>query len=127
SNIYKIKDGYIQNIKPKTSVTELKNNIIFSGYTVTLQDKDKNIKTSGKIGTGMKMIFSGNGKNIRYTLIVSGDITGEGNLNSRDKNALMDYLLGKSNLTKAEAIACNLKSDKYINTKDLVLLSRSCQ
>lgn len=80
----------------------------------------KEIK-SGKIGTGTKVTVKlKNGDNTVYTIILPGDITGEGNINSNDIEKEMGILVGSEReLDEICLIAADLNNDTYINLKDL--------
>ena len=86
---------------------------------LTVCKPDGKIIDSGILGTGMTAKF--NGKSLQ--IIVMGDVTGEGNINSRDLKAVMKHLSGESMLQGDYLRAADLYSDKIINTKDLVKLS----
>ena len=87
---------------------------------LTVCKPDGKIVDSGTLGTGMTAKFSG------YTLqiIVLGDLTGEGNINSRDLKVLMKHLNEESLLEGAYLKAADLYTDNTVNTKDLLALSK---
>lgn len=76
--------------------------------------------TSGRLGTGMRAIVD----NREYLIIVSGDLTGEGNVNSRDLKLLMKILSGEETLDENMLLCADLNNDELINTKDLLKLSQ---
>ena len=61
---------------------------------------------------------------MNFTFIVRGDVTGEGNVNSRDEGLLFKHLLGQQKLNGVYKIAADINRDKKISNADLVLLSR---
>lgn len=90
---YKYDSGIISGIIPGTTVETLKKNLISTGGVVTVTDSNGNTKENGNIGTGDKVnITSG----ITETLIVliHGDITGDGQINSADLLKMRQHLLG---------------------------------
>lgn len=90
---YKYSDGTISGISPGTSVATLKNNLTNTGGVVTITDSNGNTKENGIIGTGDKVnITSG----VTETLIVliHGDLTGDGLINSADLLRIRQHLLG---------------------------------
>lgn len=124
SDIYKFKNGnIIYNIENKTSVTKFKKNINCNG-TITLYNKNGDVKTSGNIGTGMIVVFSKGNEKSQFKIAVKGDLTGEGNANSLDLNKMFSYLLGQVSLSDVETVAGDLNEDGNITNKDLVLLKR---
>ena len=73
----------------------------------------------GKLGTGMTALYNSK----KYEVIVMGDLTGEGNINSRDLNALMKHLTGEVSLNNTSSKAADVNYDGVINTKDLLILA----
>ena len=55
-------------------------------------------------------------------LSVKGDLTGEGNMNSRDKNELFNYLLKETVPDGVHFDAADLDYSNNINAVDLVIL-----
>ena len=89
-----------------------------SELTVTKQDGS--YITEGRLGTGMTASFKG----MVYKIIVFGDLTGEGNVNSRDLKALMEHLSGKAPLIGIYFTAADLDKDGSLTTMDLLALSK---
>ena len=87
---------------------------------ITIEKADGEAVASGKLGTGMTVLADGT----RYSVAVKGDLTGEGNLNSRDLDAMMRHLTKENFLADIFAIAADLDNDNAITTKDLLALSR---
>lgn len=76
--------------------------------------------TSGKLGTGMKAEYKGLEK---YTVIM-GELTSEGNINSRDLKLMMKLLTGEEKTTEILLLAGDLDGNGILNTKDLLALSK---
>ena len=94
----------------------------FDAFGVTKVTKaDGSIIDSGKVGTGTRVNLE-NGEAI--TLVIFGDVTGEGNINSRDTKAILDELSDKENLTEPFFTAADINSDGEITTKDALLISK---
>lgn len=82
--------------------------------------------TSGNVGTGTTADFKYNSRTISsYTLVVTGDLTGEGNVNSRDTKALSGYLLGKTTLSQCFVQAADCNHDGTVNTTDLLKIAKN--
>lgn len=114
-----ISDSYIT-ITQGTTFAKLYKELGLKKADLTVCKPDGPVVDSGTLGTGMTAKFNG------YTLqiIVLGDLTGEGNINSRDLKALMKHLSGESLLKGAYLEAADLYADNIVNTKDLLALSR---
>ena len=98
-----------------TKVSELKakdNNLTFTMNGQNVNDSDI-IKTGMVIDTGEK----------KYNIIVFGDLTGDGKINSADLLKTRQYLLGKTSLEGPYFEAGKITSDK-INSATLLKLRR---
>ena len=87
------------------------------GYTLTLY-RDNTLKKSGNVGTAMTAVFSSDKSNYTYELAVTGDITGEGNRNSRDMNTLLDYLCGAADFNGVYTVAADVNHDNKVDICD---------
>lgn len=122
---YETDDNYI--IVPQgTTIAILKKHINSAKNSSLIFYDNKNRKTSsGNLGTGFSLEYYENSSfKSKYTIIVMGDITGEGSVNTRDKRRLTDYLLGKLELTSAQKYAADLDKNNLIDSLDLLLLNR---
>ncbi len=132
SDIYTvdIQNHTITGIEPGTTFAAFKNNLIFNGYSLALKDSNGNLKTgnSTKIATGYVVSFIRDGaEKISFKLIVKGDVTGTGTLNSRDISAFENYLLGKTELSGEFLQAANINGDGDQDVIDLFLMSKLMQ
>ena len=59
-----------------------------------------------------------------YTIAVCGDVTGEGNVNSKDVTLLQKHLCGNAKLSGAFLKAADFNLDGKVDNRDLVLISR---
>lgn len=85
-----------------------------------LQAKDGNISfNTAHIGTGTIATFKDGSQ---YTVVVYGDITGDGVINSADLLRLRKHLLGTEPLSGAYADSSNIAVDNQINSADLLRL-----
>ena len=119
SDVYRVDHTryYISDIPPQTTVAAFKKNMRYDGYTLTIY-RDGNVKKSGNVGTAMTAVFSSDEYNYTYELAVIGDITGEGNRNSRDINTLLDYLCGASDFNGVYTVAADVNRDNKVDACD---------
>ena len=103
-----------------TTYSKFKESVTCNGYNISFGDKK-----SGNIGTNAKVTFTSGAKKKKYTFIVLGDVTGEGNANTRDIDALFAHLLKAGELRGAYKKAADLNGDGRISNADLVLTVRS--
>lgn len=117
-NAYKHTKKYIY-VNQGTTIKEFKDKISYADYEIGFGGRK-----SGKIRTGTIVTFSKSNSKITYTFIVRGDVTGEGNVNSRDIKAMFNHLLSKEKLKGIYKLAGDLNSDKKISNSDLVRIAR---
>lgn len=127
SDVYNIdkKNMIITNVEPGTTVAGIKENIKYDGYSIkVINYKNKEIK-SGIVGTSSKIQFYKNDKIIiEFHIIIYGDLTGEGNINSRDLSLLENYLLDKAGLSGYFLLAANVKHHGDVNICDYLIIKR---
>ena len=113
-----IRNGVITGIVPGSTFAKIKQLISYGDNEVTAIDKNGNEKRSGVLGTGAKLVFRGGGNIRSFTLVVKGDITGEGNVNSKDYNALADYLLSSDSPDSIHTMAADINGDGKVVLSD---------
>lgn len=124
SSIYSFKDGYATGIEPSTTIAEIKRNIDVNGYDISFYDHNGNSKKSGTVGTGAKIAFSADGNSSVYKIIIFGDLSGEGNINSSDMRLLTDNLLGEAELDGDCLYAADSTHDNQVDLRDLLALKK---
>lgn len=102
-----------------TTIADLKSKIHYDSYDINFGNR-----RSGKIRTNNEVNFIKGNTKYHYIFIVRGDVTGTGNVNSRDETAVFNHILNKEKLNGVYRMAGNLNGDKKISNADLVLLSR---
>lgn len=121
SSIYNMNQSIIEISCGKT-IAQIKREITYTGYTAQFYDYNNKSKASGTLGTGASLILSSHTESYTYTFLVRGDITGEGNINTRDTAALLNYLIQISELTALQLQAADLNNDNIVDTADLLSL-----
>lgn len=100
--------------EPDTTVSKIKK--AFANFEITKVTKaDGKVIESGKVGTGTTLTFS-TGETVK--IIIPGELTGEGNINSRDIKAVLDHLSSKELLSENFLLAADIDQDTVITTKD---------
>ncbi len=120
SQLYTIRDGYLRAIPTQTAVSDLLGTLLPTD-AITIH---KGTSAGGKLaGTGMTVEYTVNGQvKQSLTLVVTGDLNGDGVANITDMVQLRANLLGKSSLDGAKAQAGDLNGDGSINITDMVQL-----
>ena len=76
--------------------------------------------TSGIIATGMKMTITTNGSAVDYTLVIRGDVSGDGKLSAIDYVKVRNYLDGASSLSGAYLQGADASGDGKVSALDYV-------
>lgn len=116
---YEIQNGFYI-AKEGTTVSKIKKtfaNLEIIGFTKADSTEIK----SGKLGTNASFTLS-TGEVV--TIIIYGDLTGEGNINSRDLKAVLNHLSRKELLKGSFLISADIDLDGEITTKDALKLSQ---
>lgn len=116
-------DYKISAIPAGTTVAGFKSDIAHKGYSVALY-RDNIEKKSGNVGTAWTAIFSSDDDSIQFELSVTGDITGEGSVNSRDLKLLMDYLIGSADYNGVYLLSSDLSDDGKVDVIDLAMMAK---
>lgn len=79
---------------------------------------------NGNVGTGTIITVKSDNKLLTYQIILTGDISGEGNINSTDIDKLIDVLIDEKSLSNAMSLAADIDRDEKINVVDLLLMQK---
>ena len=91
-----------------------------SNIGVVVKNPNGTQVTSGMIATGMKMTITTNGSTVDYTLVVRGDVSGDGKLSAIDYVKLRNYLDGASSLSGAYLKGADTNGDGKVSALDYV-------
>jgi|GEM_PF-5504301 len=125
SDVYKIDRaaGFIYNLEPSTTVAQFKKNLRYTGV-ISVRRPDGNTAPSA-VGTGCIVELTREGQVVeRLTALVFGDVTGEGNVNTRDLQTLRNHLLRKTLLEDAFLRAADTNHDSRISSLDILIITR---
>ena len=83
--------------------------------TATIKDGNTN-KTTGNLATGWKITAGEK----TYSIVVKGDVNGDGKVSSADYVRIKNYILKKVNLTKEQESASDATGDGKTSSADYV-------
>ena len=116
SDVYKIETHYISRIGEETTVAEFKQNVEANREITIIDNNGNKLEDDDIIGTGMTIKV---GEELEYTLIVRGDINGDGKITITDIARIKLHLIEKEILTGADFIAADLNNDEALTVTDL--------
>lgn len=113
-------DNKIKNVLPNTTVDDLKDNLT-GGENTTIKDKDGNTISSGNIGTGSTVTTPSGDV---YTVIVKGDLNGDGKVTLTDLAQLKLHMVETTILQEPYKSAADIDGDGSVTVTDLGKLKR---
>ena len=129
SKTYQLKNKMVTGIAPGTKAAAFLKKLKVTAGTVKLFSASKKSVT-GIVSTGnvLQVYDSKNKKISSYTLVIYGDVNGDGKINKTDLNRLNRHLNGTQKLTGCylKAADTNRKKDG-VNVLDLVYLNKHLQ
>ena len=105
--------------KNKTyTYNDLINSITINNTNITITDSTNKtiIQNTATIGTDFKIKTN----NTTYNIIIKGDVTGDGTVNSADLLKIVKYLKGTVTLNNSQTKASDCTNDNTINSADLL-------
>ena len=93
-----------------------------SSIQVVVKKADGTQITNGTLATGMQMTITTNGSTVNYTVVIRGDINGDGKLSAVDYVKLRNYLDGASSLNGAYLHSADTSRDGKTSAVDYVKL-----
>ena len=125
STIFTVKDDVIRKIPLKTTVLELLAGLK-GGENCRVVKNGAPLKTTDLVGTGMTVeLLSGNQVKASYTLVVTGDPSGDGKTTITDLIAIKAHLLRKSLLTGLAALGADTSGEGEITITDFIQIKAS--
>lgn len=119
--------GTVNGIAPGSTVADIKGKLTVTGGTIEITDVSGKTKTDGKVVTGDKITIKDiNGKVVySYTVVIYGDVNGDGASNIKDLLIIQKHLLGVSKLEGIYLNAGDTNRDgKDLSIKDLLILQK---
>lgn len=110
----------VTNIKPNTSIEEIKSKLITNEEYEILTKSGQVVKDE-KIGTGMKIKFK-TGK--VYEIVVRGDANGDGKMSTTDITKLKKHIIKQENLEGCYGKAVDINNDGKTSVTDLAKMKR---
>ena len=127
SDVYQIDRGQkrISGVAPSTTRAQFKENLSYPRGELIIRNQNGQIASSKNAGTGMTVqLVDGGAVYDELQILVRGDCTGEGNVNTLDYRALQYHLLGTKPLDGLMLLACDVNRDNKVSTLDLLCIDK---
>jgi beta-N-acetylglucosaminidase len=126
SATYKVGDSYITGVAPGTAAADFLKEMTATNATMKLVNADGKAQT-GTVATGNKLELydKDNNKLSDYTIVIYGDVNGDGIIDALDMTRTNAYIRGQETLSGCylEAANANRGSDG-VNVLDLIYMNR---
>ena len=120
-NGYKISDNYVFNIKVGTKVSEIKNKI--KNVTVNIKDsKGNNLSDGSLLGTGSTITLSNSETSYSKTVVIIGDVDGDGKILATDYVAIKNHIMEVNILKDANIKASDMNSNTLVDAGDYIAI-----
>ena len=125
SNTLTFKSGYVYGASEGGAAASMLNSLSVSNGTAALYTSAGSVQ-SGIISTGdvLKVYNSKGAVSFQYTVVLLGDVNGDGQIASVDYIRLKKHMSGALTLTGASLAAADLDGDGSVNTTDYIRLRR---
>ena len=122
---FRYSNGYISNIKPGTSINDLKNALESIGGQNSVNITNANgDAVDGTIGTGYRINING-ATNETLITVIYGDVSGDGNINALDLLKIQKNILGTAGLNGSYKEAADPSKDGNVNALDLLKVQKN--
>ncbi len=114
----------ITGVAPETSVADFLGNLGVQGGSAAVQ-APSGAPREGAVCTGDRVVISQNGEVVlTYPVVIYGDVNADGKVSTADLFLGQRYILGLSQLSTEQTVACDMNHDNNISTVDLFLGQR---
>ena len=109
---YRIENGNLLGVKPGTGFQDMKTKLEANGGVVNI--------SSETIGTGTTITITSGTLQETFSIVIYGDVDGDGTISAVDYVLVKNHIMGKTNLTGASAKAADANRDGTISAVDYV-------
>ena len=124
TSTFKNDDKYLWNVTLGSGVETIVKGLSSGDATINITDAKGNPKNSGTVGTGDKVTISQNGTTKTLEIIIYGDLSGDGVINTLDLLTIKKSILRVSTLTGTYSRAADVDKNGVVNTLDLLLIKK---
>lgn len=97
-------------------ISSVKNKFVSS--SITIKDKNGNVKINGKVATGDKISITNNSQSVTFSVAITGDANGDGMISIADYAKVKSHILGASSMSNEYLKAADANKDGKISIAD---------
>lgn len=127
SDIYTIDENNIYNISPNTTLNELLSNCEINGNAEIYKKTGEKLGENELVGTGMILEISKDSKKIEFTIGVTGDLNGNGEIEISDLVMVRKHIQEISNQEGIYFKVGDINKDNSLDITDLVRIRKHIQ
>ncbi len=116
--------NYVKSIEPNTTVQELIQALTTNATEIKLYKGNKELSMTDKVGTSTKVYLKNAYGERTLTIIVKGDVDGDGEANFWDVIAINKHRLGIQTLGNAEIVAGDLDRNSLVDFWDMITINK---
>ena len=126
SSKHTISGSTITKLSENLSVSTFLKNFTVKNGSIKLYTASGSAKTSGTVATGdvLRLLNSSGSVQKSYTLVLYGDVSGDGKITVLDLLRIQKYLLGTSSLSGAYKTAADASKDGSVTVLDLLRVQK---
>ena len=118
----KVNGNIMYGISPGTNASTIVNTVVTNKGSAKVYDAAGNLKASGALATGDKIVINGTSDAATYYIAVRGDTSGDGVVKINDLILVQSHILGARLLTDVKLYAGDVNYDGVIKINDLILI-----
>lgn len=121
---YKISNDKITGVAPGTDVASFVKNLGAAGCDVKVYKSDGKTMNDGTVGTSNIVKVSQGSQTYNYTVLIYGDVSGDGEITALDLLKVQKHLTGAGTLSGIYLEAANVKKSGNVSALDLLKLQK---
>lgn len=121
---YRISGTIISGIPVGTNASGFVSGLGLSNGTATVYQADGTTVNNGVIGTGNIVKITNGGITLTYTIVIYGDVSGDGMVNALDLLKVQKHIIGAAPLSGVYLEAANVKKSGTVSALDLLKIQK---
>ncbi len=123
---YIMRDGYIYGVPAQTKVADFLENFVNPSSLTVIDKAGEEKQASDRVATGDSVCIMSNGAAfMQIPIVIVGDVTGDGAVNSRDIAGMQKHIMDTQKLAGVYLLAADVREDDALNSRDIAALQKA--